>query len=30
MSEDGVHPTGLGHGIIAAEWLKALGMKLPW
>jgi lysophospholipase L1-like esterase len=28
MSEDGVHPTGLGHGIIAAEWLKALGLRL--
>jgi lysophospholipase L1-like esterase len=27
MSDDGVHPTGLGHGIIAAEWLKALGIK---
>jgi lysophospholipase L1-like esterase len=27
MSADGVHPTALGHGIIAAEWLKALGMK---
>jgi lysophospholipase L1-like esterase len=24
MSADGVHPTPRGHGIIAAEWLKAL------
>jgi lysophospholipase L1-like esterase len=26
MSADGVHPTPRGHGIIAAEWLKALGV----
>ncbi|MDR0718183.1 MAG: SGNH/GDSL hydrolase family protein [Treponema sp.] len=26
MSADGVHPTPRGHGIIAAEWLKALGI----
>jgi lysophospholipase L1-like esterase len=25
MAADGVHPTSLGHGIIAAEWLKAIG-----
>jgi lysophospholipase L1-like esterase len=25
MSPDGVHPSPQGHGIIAAEWLKALG-----
>ena len=24
MAADGVHPTSLGHGIIAKEWLKAL------
>jgi lysophospholipase L1-like esterase len=26
MSADGVHPTPGGHGIIAAEWIKALGI----
>jgi lysophospholipase L1-like esterase len=26
MSADGVHPTPLGHGIIASEWAKALGV----
>jgi lysophospholipase L1-like esterase len=26
MSADGVHPTVRGHSIIAAEWLKALGV----
>jgi lysophospholipase L1-like esterase len=26
MSADGVHPASRGHGIIAAEWLKALGV----
>jgi lysophospholipase L1-like esterase len=26
MSADGVHPTPRGHGIIAAEWLRALGL----
>jgi lysophospholipase L1-like esterase len=26
MSADGVHPTSRGHGIIAGEWLKALGV----
>jgi lysophospholipase L1-like esterase len=26
MSADGVHPTPQGHSIIAAEWLKALGV----
>jgi lysophospholipase L1-like esterase len=26
MSADGVHPTARGHGIIAAEWSKALGI----
>jgi lysophospholipase L1-like esterase len=26
MSADGVHPTPRGHGIIAAEWIKALGI----
>ncbi|MDR2376042.1 MAG: SGNH/GDSL hydrolase family protein [Treponema sp.] len=26
MSADGVHPAPRGHGIIAAEWLKALGV----
>jgi lysophospholipase L1-like esterase len=26
MSADGVHPSPKGHGIIAAEWLKALGV----
>lgn len=25
MSADGVHPTPLGHAIIASEWLKAIG-----
>jgi lysophospholipase L1-like esterase len=25
ISEDGVHPTDLGHGLIAYEWLKAVG-----
>ena len=24
MAADGVHPTSLGHGIIASEWLRAL------
>jgi lysophospholipase L1-like esterase len=28
MSADGVHPSPQGHGIIAAEWLKALGIRL--
>jgi lysophospholipase L1-like esterase len=28
MSADGVHPTPCGHGIIAAEWLKALNIGL--
>jgi lysophospholipase L1-like esterase len=26
MSADGVHPTPQGHGIIAAEWIKALNI----
>jgi lysophospholipase L1-like esterase len=26
ISEDGVHPSDLGHGIIAHEWLKAAGV----
>jgi lysophospholipase L1-like esterase len=26
MSADGVHPSPRGHGIIAGEWLKALGV----
>ena len=25
MAADGVHPTPLGHGIIASEWLRAVG-----
>ena len=25
MAADGVHPTPLGHGIIALQWLKTLG-----
>ncbi|MCL2478223.1 MAG: SGNH/GDSL hydrolase family protein [Treponema sp.] len=32
MAADGVHPTPLGHGIIAAEWLRCLkmpGLDLP-
>jgi lysophospholipase L1-like esterase len=27
MSDDGVHPTDLGHGIIAGEWIKVVGVK---
>jgi lysophospholipase L1-like esterase len=26
ITADGVHPTPAGHAIIAAEWLKALGI----
>ena len=26
LSEDGVHPTDFGHEVIAAEWLKAVGL----
>jgi lysophospholipase L1-like esterase len=26
MADDGVHPSSLGHGIIAKEWLKALNI----
>jgi lysophospholipase L1-like esterase len=27
MSNDGVHPTDLGHSIIAREWIKAVGTE---